>query len=727
VHRLTLIIIFIFFSTGLSVAGIDSLKSLLAADPPVNEKIKILNQLAFEYRQSNYLLSEGYGQEALMLSVKVGNKEGVALAHYRLGLNYWLHAFYPEALAAFHQAENAFSDLGLSSYLAAVSNNIGLVHLYRADYDSALVYLETSLNLFTALKDTSKMATQSRNIGLVYDHLGNFHEATKHNVQALKYKLSFSSIRDLVHRDESNDAIRLTKHLRQQYLPQASNSFQKNLARADSAGLAETSSYIGTLYFLEDNYDSAIYYFHLAFGIYEKLKEPDYYVLQWMDLARCHRGKGQLDSAIYYFNKAIPVLLSRYMHASADGTMYDLGNLLLKKKSLEKAEEIFNEGVNMADTMPHPASSVRFRLALFEVYLAKNDLLKANSVIDEAYDRAQQIRNFSLIIECANKFYQIHKLLKNDAEALKYHEEYLLLSEKKQVALKERELLEIQVNYESEILAGQITQLNAMNQHKTNELEKNRRLLFVIVGIVGALIFLAVFLVNRIRKVVFLSKNIKENNLLLDRRNKEKDTLIQEVHHRVKNNLQLISSIFNMQIRRTENKKAKQILESTQSRVKSIALIHEHLYQKEQMAVVNFSEYITELANHIRQSFVFPNVDPKLELNIDSIYIPMDIAIQLGVMLNELIVNSFKYAFKNHESPVFSITGKHVEPKLSISIKDNGKPNGCFKPGYGWALINNTIQNLNGKVSLNTDDGYLVTIEIDDYFMKDYEHQGIDH
>ncbi|MDH5604729.1 MAG: hypothetical protein OEY51_12355 [Cyclobacteriaceae bacterium] len=721
-YRIAVFVFTILFPVGVRATDSDSIKRLLSSHLPVEQKISTLNALAFEYRLTNYLLAREYGENAIVLSVETGDEEGEAKARYTLGLNYWLHGFYPEAFKEFFKARQLFSRLGISARVAAVSNNLGLLHLYRANYDSSLYYLKTSFGQFTTLKDTSWMANLSKNIAIIYDHLGEFQEATKHNIQALEFNLTLHSARDFVHRDASNDAIKLSKHLKDQHLPVVSRSFLASLAWSDSIKAAEDAQNLGTLYLLENEYDTAIQFFDMAAKIYSRLGEPDLYVLQWVDISRCFKGKGQMDSSIFYLNKAIPVLVDRYMYATADDAFLELGRMLWAKGDDSRAEELFKRGMSMADTLYHPASSIRYRLAMAELCMSKDQLKEAFSFVENAYTRATRIRNFELIMQCTRKLYEINKRLKHYTEALHFQDEYLMLSEKKRVALSERSILELQVNYESELKTRQITQLNALNARKTFELQQSRLYLFIIAVVLLVLVILAGFLINRIRLVNSLTGFLQEKNALLDHGNKEKDLLIQEIHHRVKNNLQLISSMLNMQIRRTREAETKNILELTQNRVKSIALIHEHLYQKDEVTRVNFKEYIVELTHYLKQSFEFSGSVPDIKLEMDPIDIHMDLAIQLGMILNELIVNSFKYAFNGQEDPVLTITGRYTYPKLLIVVKDNGRHDQSFVPGYGWSIVQNTIQNLNGKVTLKTDNGFETMIEIHEYFLKDDTH-----
>jgi PAS domain S-box-containing protein len=126
----------------------------------------------------------------------------------------------------------------------------------------------------------------------------------------------------------------------------------------------------------------------------------------------------------------------------------------------------------------------------------------------------------------------------------------------------------------------------------------------------------------------------------------EKEVLLQEVHHRVKNNLQIISSLMNMQLRRLQGDSARDTLEQCQHRVQAIALIHEKLYQSRSLANVPLTEYVRSLARDIFQSAKVSQAAVMLEMKIDDIALPIDIAIPCGLILNELITNALKHGFR---------------------------------------------------------------------------------
>lgn len=153
----------------------------------------------------------------------------------------------------------------------------------------------------------------------------------------------------------------------------------------------------------------------------------------------------------------------------------------------------------------------------------------------------------------------------------------------------------------------------------------------------------------------------------------EKEILLQEIHHRVKNNLQIISSLLDLQSQQIKELTILEMFRDSHSRVKSMALVHENLYQSKNYAQVNFKDYIQSLTNHLFKVYGIHTDRINLELDLDELTLNIDTAIPCGLMINELISNALKYAFPNQQKGTISITLHGGEGKpYTIIIKDNG-------------------------------------------------------
>ncbi len=154
---------------------------------------------------------------------------------------------------------------------------------------------------------------------------------------------------------------------------------------------------------------------------------------------------------------------------------------------------------------------------------------------------------------------------------------------------------------------------------------------------------------------------------------KEKELLLREIHHRVKNNLQVISSLLNLQSRYIKSKQALEMLKESQNRIKSMALVHEQLYQSRDLARIDFAEYIRRLAAHLFESY---RVNPKaiiLKINIDDVFLGIDKAIPCGLVINELVSNSLKHAFPADKKGEIRIDlTSDDDKKFTLIVSDNG-------------------------------------------------------
>ncbi|PWT96759.1 MAG: hypothetical protein C5B52_15040 [Bacteroidetes bacterium] len=208
-----------------------------------------------------------------------------------------------------------------------------------------------------------------------------------------------------------------------------------------------------------------------------------------------------------------------------------------------------------------------------------------------------------------------------------------------------------------------------------------------------------------------LTRIIEEKNQLLE----EKEWLVKEIHHRVKNNLQIVTSLLSTQSNYLENEEAIQAIAESRHRMQAMSLLHQKLYQSENASSVNMQMYIHDLAEYLRASF---KSDKKVDfpLHIDPIQLDIAQAIPVGLILNEAITNSFKYAFTEQSEGTLSIyMHSHQNNQISILIKDNGKglPENFDKENsnsMGMRLMNGLIKQINGQVSVMNKDGVEIRI-----------------
>lgn len=211
---------------------------------------------------------------------------------------------------------------------------------------------------------------------------------------------------------------------------------------------------------------------------------------------------------------------------------------------------------------------------------------------------------------------------------------------------------------------------------------------------------------------LIVSVGIKEKETIEDKLSVlliEKDLLISEIHHRVKNNLSVVSSLLYLQGETIENKEIRKKMDQTQMRIKTIALVHEKLYKNANIKTVEFSDYIKTLAEMIQRLYESNSADIQLVLDIEKVELLIEKAMPLGLIINELLTNSFKHAFNENAKGKIEIKFNFKDGKYLLSVKDNGIGYNVDSTGdfnsLGLTLVNTLADQIDAKFSVKNQEG----------------------
>ena len=217
----------------------------------------------------------------------------------------------------------------------------------------------------------------------------------------------------------------------------------------------------------------------------------------------------------------------------------------------------------------------------------------------------------------------------------------------------------------------------------------------------------------------------KKSEKIIEDSLKEKDVLLREIHHRVKNNMQIISSLLNLQSAYFQDNEAVNVFKESQNRIRSMALIHEKLYQSGNIEGVKLRDYVQDLASHLMSSYSLDSTKIRLTADIENVSLGIDNAISLGLIVNELLSNAFKYAFPNGASGEIILSYKPTKENTStLIISDNG----TGFPGdidfrqtesLGLQLVNTLVEQLEGEIELNRNNGTEFKIVLPDLNEQD--------
>ncbi|WKD85109.1 putative sensor histidine kinase pdtaS [Polaribacter huanghezhanensis] len=241
-----------------------------------------------------------------------------------------------------------------------------------------------------------------------------------------------------------------------------------------------------------------------------------------------------------------------------------------------------------------------------------------------------------------------------------------------------------------------------------------------------AIIFLLIFLISII---IFIVKSRKDRISIQNQKKEieeiviQKTVLLKEIHHRVKNNLQLISGLLYLQSVKHENAEITAMVNESQKHINSIAMVHEMLYQEKTVSLVSMKKYLKELGAKLLQISSIKNIDYKI--NVADISLTLDYATTLGLIFNELVTNSFKYAFNTNKKGVISVSLEEVAlNEYRFMYSDNGKGfdvnASITRKTMGQKLIKMFVEEIGARLEILNDNGltYILTFK-NSYKIKD--------
>jgi two-component sensor histidine kinase len=424
------------------------------------------------------------------------------------------------------------------------------------------------------------------------------------------------------------------------------------------------------------------------------------------------------DSVYHYLNKIRPVL--KYAKNPIIHAWYYVrlgrelitspihGQSIITKKQYEEGKKNILKALNILETYKIKTSSITpYGLGLLA------DLNLRDKQYDLAISNYKKSKSGFLFLKNRNaaesmSYYlgQAYEQKGDLPNSLMYFKEYFdqsLIFEKEKNArsLRENEL-----------------QINFLTQEKKLTQKQNQQTIFIIAFVI---IIIPLILSYRNytlkqksnKQFALFNKDLGNKNLLLDKKNAENEILLKEIHHRVKNNLEIVTSLLALQSAQIDDPKTKDAITESQSRINSIGIIHQKLYQGTNLGKVEMKDYLLSLSESIMDSF---GVEDRIELKIvmENLDLDIDTAIPLGLIINELLTNSIKYAFPRDQKGTITIKlEKQNNTILHLEVSDNGigKTDIIHGTGFGKKLIALLTQQLNGTMKEVIQNGTTISID----------------
>ncbi|HET8804629.1 MAG TPA: histidine kinase dimerization/phosphoacceptor domain -containing protein [Aequorivita sp.] len=457
---------------------------------------------------------------------------------------------------------------------------------------------------------------------------------------------------------------------------------------------------LGVMFHTTDSYENALKYYTIAYDLAKKNNDLE---LQ----KKCLINLGSVNSSLENFEKAKQYMLESLeidVRNELDYSTYaNLGNLFIKQENFAEAMPYFEKATEV--NPDNPDSEINLYFLLYAKAKAK-DSTNMNGVLKraEAALNTVGIRDKSLLLRNMADYYAF---LGNYKKALEYRDAYINVFEEIKEKQRDETVFELEAQYETE-----------KTQRELDKKEAAQKLLFWILGSILVLfVFLIFFFLKNRRKNILLSKQKK----LLEATVDEKNVLLKETHHRVKNSFQIVSSLLYLQSENIVDKEAKLAMKEAQNRVRSMVLIHQKLYSKDQLVGISTEEYFTDLTNDIFESHQFEENAIKFSLDVEPLVLNIETITPLGLILNELITNVLKHAF----NPVSAKSEMQIRFKrngemLQLQVEDNGvgMPLEIKESSFGIQLIKALSKKLKAKIDFSKGplNGTLATLDIHRFY-----------
>ena len=274
---------------------------------------------------------------------------------------------------------------------------------------------------------------------------------------------------------------------------------------------------------------------------------------------------------------------------------------------------------------------------------------------------------------------------------------------------------ELEYIFKTNITEDEVKYLSVQNEIKEVRLKNEKTLrLVLLLSAAGFLLSSAI--------IFLLYRKQKTKGYIIEKQGADMQILMKEIHHRVKNNLQVISSMLDLQSLTIGDRQAAEAIKESRNRVHTMALIHQDLYQEGNMKGIEMENFINNLAVNLFSSYNVKKNKILLKTKIEPVSLDVDLVVLIGLVLNELISNALKYAFCKKETGTLFITlqQNEKEGELLLEVKDNGEgfPDGLNiyrTESFGYKLVKAFAQKLRARLEVFNDDGACVQLHIRKY------------
>lgn len=623
-------------------------------------KINLLVEVAYAYINTKPDEVIKYAEQALAISKKNNWTKGIARSLEIIGRAYWKKRKFNEALALHLNALQLYRKLEDKPQIAILYNYTGQDYADSGNYQAAIKYFTLAMKTYEEVGDKAGVARSHTLLGWVFRNQGKYAEAAANNYAA--YKL-----------------------------------FEKV---GDKLGLAISGMDIGSDYENNGNNDEALKYYRKGVKEFDQIHDNIRASNGYNKIGNIYRKTGNFTEALKYHHIALKIgeeIRNQNNIGSSFAYIGDVymsqGNYILALTGFVVAEEAFNAMSNKQEL-----ANLYTRMGICNTRIRNYGEAKKN--LDKSMNLSKELDSKSKIADCLEGMTMLDSAMGKWKDAFE-HQRQLIASRDSIYSIENaRQMVQIQMQREFD---REIDVKNEQIEIDKLKVAQKRNINLLLGGGLIILGIVIIFLIREKNKSDKLHKSLQGSL-------SEKEVLMKEIHHRVKNNLQVISSLLRLQASTVDDTAAKEALTESQNRVLSIALIHQKLYQDEKTDKIEFGTFADELFEQVKKVFGRTVIPVRFINSITNSSLTIDSAVPLGLILNELITNSFKYAFVNNIQPMISIDIKPNGDHYQMIYYDNGsglpaKINFEKSETLGLKLINRLSKQLKGNAIYKYENG----------------------
>ena len=456
----------------------------------------------------------------------------------------------------------------------------------------------------------------------------------------------------------------------------------------------------------QQEYSSALKYFKKTLELSKIHDYPEYEAYSYISIGDIEGDRfNKFQIALESYDKGKIILQKLRMEETIYNTKLSEATIYKKLKQYDKALKLIEESItyyHKNNTYGGYAEAMALGKKAENLYL-KKEYAKSEQIVKKSLRLIEnQAESLTLRVESTDLLRKIYDAQNNIPAAYETQKKWRVLYDTLTNQNARKTIATLQTQFETVQKETQIKELDKQNHAQQTQL----------IWAISGLIVLLISLIGGF----YLYQKLNQNKLKVEEQSQQLTTLMKELHHRVKNNLAIVSSLLSMQSNRLEDKNAAKAVKEGQMRVQAMSLIHQRLYKTDDVSTVNIKDYFTELAESLMQAYGHTPDDFELNIEVENPALDVDLAIPLGLIVNELITNSFKYAYEGIQHPTLNIYLKN-DKDITLKIQDNGigideKLVSQKSNSFGQKLIKGLSKQLKGTYKFENNQGTYFELNI---------------